>query len=117
MNQTRFCSGNPSLAGKQTTAWTDAVQPKAFHGGSRRGSRNKGCKDGALNPDWAMRWDITGAWFSVLINKIKISMYSFTSQIFSHGCGMSHAIGGARYAVDKKKLSLSLEGLSNAALK
>lgn len=81
-NQTQFCSGNPSLAGKQTTGWTDAVQPKAFHGGGRRGSWNKGCKDGALNPDWAMRWDITEAWFSVLINKIKISMYSFTSQMF-----------------------------------
>lgn len=82
MNQTWFCSGNRSLAGKQRMTRTNAVQPKCFHGGSRRGSWNKDCKDCALNPYWGMRWDLTGAWFSVFINKIKISMYSFTSQMF-----------------------------------
>lgn len=29
-----------------------------------------------------MRWDIIGTWFSAFINKIKISRYSFTSQMF-----------------------------------
>lgn len=63
---------------------------------------NKGCKDGALNPDWAMRWDITEAWFSVLINKIKnIYVFIHFTDVF-HGCGMSHAIGGARYARTKR---------------
>lgn len=27
INQMRFCSGNYSLAGKQTVTWTNAIQP------------------------------------------------------------------------------------------